>query len=153
MSDNTIISESIVAYLDGELSPSESQKIEKRLAEDPTIRKDVDDLVRTWDMLDDLDEVRVSEQFTNKTLTSIQAAKSSETQVTKQSRIIREWLPTLATCLGIIVAITFGFASTRFDKTEGVKFRKLPFLEKLHVYEEVDVELARKLKESGLLDE
>lgn len=153
MSENTKTTESIVAYLDGELNPSESQIIEKQLAADANVRCEVDALARTWDMLDELDEVRVSEEFTNKTLTSIQAVKNSEPETANGARLLREWLPTLATSMGIVVAVALGFASTRFYTEAGEKFRELPLLENLHIYEDVDVEMAKKLQESGLFDE
>ena len=154
MSDSKT-TESLVAYLDGELTPSESQQIEHQLAQDAEVRKKVDGLSRTWDMLDDLDEVRASEGFTNKTLTSIQAAKSAQHETVHRSAVIREWIPTIATCLGIIAAITIGFISMRFagDKQQSEMLSNLPFMENLHIYEDVDTELAKTLKDGGLFDE
>jgi anti-sigma factor RsiW len=147
--------ESLVAYLDGELTPSESQQIEQQLAQDGDVRKQVDGLVRTWDMLDSLDEVRASENFTNKTLTSIEAARSTRHQTVHRLALFREWIPTFAICLGIVAAITIGFVSTRFDndKRQFEMLRHLPLMENLHIYEDVDVPLAKQLKDGGLFDE
>ena len=154
MSDSRT-TESLVAYLDGELTPSESQQIEQHLAQDGDVRKQVDGLVRTWDMLDNLDEVHASEDFTNKTLTSIQAAKSTRHQTVHRSVVLREWISTIAICLGIVAAITIGFISTRFDNDERQfeMLRHLPLMENLHIYEDVDVPLAKKLKDGGLFNE
>lgn len=164
MSESKRNTESLVAYLDGELAPSESQKIESQLAQDSSVRREIDTLSRTWDMLDSLDEVRASEAFTNKTLTSIQAAKSSP-QPIHTTGSWKRWLCTFAICAGIVAVTTHMFRSNydlpvldTKDRQLGGKeqhdlLRDLELVENLHVYEEVDVEFANKLHESGLFDE
>ena len=44
--------DNFVAYLDGELSPDEIKKLEGILADSPVARKDVEMLVRTYELLD-----------------------------------------------------------------------------------------------------
>jgi anti-sigma factor RsiW len=61
----------LVAYLDGELADEEAQEIERILAGSPVARNEVEMLQRTWDLLDGLPRVHVSEEFTRKTLTSL----------------------------------------------------------------------------------
>lgn len=63
----------LVAYLDGELPPEDSEKIEQQLAVDPPLRRHADSLDRTWQMLDALEEAPASGEFTRRTLSCIQA--------------------------------------------------------------------------------
>ena len=47
--------EELVAYLDGELDSEQSRKIERRKAVEPNARRMMQELDRTWHMLDALD--------------------------------------------------------------------------------------------------
>ena len=46
--------ETLVAYLDGELSETEIVEVEKRLTINNDLRQQLNGLERTWDMLDEL---------------------------------------------------------------------------------------------------
>ena len=63
----------LVAYLDGELPPEDSEKLEQQLAVDAPLRRCADSLDRTWQMLDALEEAPASGEFTRRTLSCIQA--------------------------------------------------------------------------------
>ncbi|MFO0455321.1 MAG: anti-sigma factor family protein, partial [Planctomycetota bacterium] len=58
----------LVAYLDGELTAEQSQKIELRLASDPGYRERLRELERTWDLLDELPTGEPTESFTRITI-------------------------------------------------------------------------------------
>lgn len=78
----------LVSYLDGELPNDESESVERQLTSDSVLRSDADILSRTWAMLDSLDEVSGSRQFTQSTLQVVsQEAKSQP--VTRQVRSFR----------------------------------------------------------------
>lgn len=62
----------LVAYLDGELPPTDSEKLEQQLALDAPLRKCAESLDRTWQMLDVLEDATAGGEFTRKTLSSIQ---------------------------------------------------------------------------------
>ena len=49
--------EQLVAYLDGELDAESSLQVERRLAEDAEFRRELRQLQRAWDMLDELPKV------------------------------------------------------------------------------------------------
>lgn len=61
----------LVSYLDGELEDVDVHAIEQRLIEDPDLRSHADILSRTWAMLDELEEVSASQQFTEDTLATV----------------------------------------------------------------------------------
>lgn len=63
----------LVSYLDGELSDDQADVLERTMIEDPDMRSHADILSRTWAMLDDLEEVSASQQFTQATLATISA--------------------------------------------------------------------------------
>lgn len=63
----------LVSYLDGELDESQMTHVESRLATDTGMRSHADILSRTWSMLDSIDDVSVSDAFTQDTMATIQA--------------------------------------------------------------------------------
>ena len=63
----------IVSYLDGELDDTQMNEVEVDLINDPDLRSHADILSRTWALLDQLDEVSASEEFTKDTLATIAA--------------------------------------------------------------------------------
>ena len=82
MTDNPYIEEEdhpdgaetqIISYLDGELDDTQMNEVEQRLINDPDMRSHADILSRTWSLLDDLDDVSASRQFTQETLATISA--------------------------------------------------------------------------------
>ncbi len=75
----------LVSYLDGELPNDQAEEIERQLISDPILRSDADILSRTWAMLDSLDEVSGSRQFTESTLKCV-AAESQSLPVAQRVR-------------------------------------------------------------------
>lgn len=78
----------IVSYLDAELDATQMNAVELRLGQDSSLREFADSLDRTWQLLDALEEVSVSDQFTRKTLDSIAtlADQQEATDPSVQSR-------------------------------------------------------------------
>ena len=64
----------LVAYLDGELDAESGRRIEALLASDPEVRRRLQSLERTWDLLDELDAAPVGEPFTQTTLEMVAIA-------------------------------------------------------------------------------
>lgn len=58
----------LVAYLDGELDEKTSLALEAKLGIDPRARTEVDQLRRTWDLLDYLPKPSPSPSFTHQTM-------------------------------------------------------------------------------------
>ncbi len=90
----------LVAYLDGELLPEDSEKLEQQLAVDPPLRRCADSLDRTWQMLDALEEAPASGEFTRRTLSCIQAQANLPEPSTSRGMASRlrtfasQWSPT-----------------------------------------------------------
>ncbi len=81
--------DNFVAYLDGELTSEEVKNLEKVLSDSPVARKDVELLVRTYDMLDLLPRPQATVEFTQKTMATIKLAdfKPDVTQSTWYKRM------------------------------------------------------------------
>ena len=63
----------IVSYLDGELDDTQMNEIEHELINDPNMRSHADILSKTWALLDSLEDVSASRQFTQDTLATVSA--------------------------------------------------------------------------------
>ena len=61
----------LVAYVDGELPETHSRSIATKLTQSATARREVEMLEKTWEMLDYLPRPRVTEQFSEKTVSHI----------------------------------------------------------------------------------
>lgn len=82
----------LVAYLDGELDDSSSERLEKRLGQDRDLRHYAETLDRTWQMLNTLGEPTASGEFTRKTLASITAiSKETETISASQAGLAKRF--------------------------------------------------------------
>ena len=68
----------IVSYLDGELEDTQMNEVEHRLISDSNLRDEADLLSRTWAMLDELEEVSASKQFTEDTLATVTSQNAAE---------------------------------------------------------------------------
>lgn len=79
----------IVGYLDGELDDTQMNEVEQGLINDPDMRSHADILSRTWSMLDSLEEVSASKQFTEATLATISAQAADDEPVTSRSPLAR----------------------------------------------------------------
>lgn len=63
-----LTSEDLAAYLDGELTREETQKIESRLVNDAAMRSELGQLQKAWDLLDALPRAKVDENFSTTTM-------------------------------------------------------------------------------------
>jgi anti-sigma factor RsiW len=66
----------LVAYIDGELTENEARLIATKLTQSPTARLEVDSLKKTWELLEYLPRPQASEEFPERTLTSIRSLNS-----------------------------------------------------------------------------
>lgn len=63
--------EQLVAYLDGELDDEQSAAMEKRLRNNPKLRRMAEELDRTWGLLDALEPVAADEEFSQQTVQTV----------------------------------------------------------------------------------
>jgi len=83
----------LVAYLDGELDPAASRRVEDRLAVDPAARARASALKQTYDLLDYLPKPDPSSNFTTRTLDKLPALKSGSLPVPIPSEQVRTARP------------------------------------------------------------
>lgn len=112
----------LVGYLDGELDGTEMDLIERELINDPDLRSHADILSRTWALLDVLEEVPASRQFTQDTMATV-----SSTMVAEQHVSWRHWLRSLLSMFARYKVLTF-FAAGVIGGMTGLLFSsQLPF--------------------------
>ena len=149
--------DNLVAYLDGELNDETTQGIEQSLARSAKVRQEVEALRVTWDMLDHLPRTRASDEFTEKTLSTIKTGDIHQQvpDTTRRNRA-RNGVVWAVGAAGLVLAAGLGFfATNRWVSTEADDLvRELPVIERFEVYTEVgSVEFLRELQESGVFDE
>jgi ferric-dicitrate binding protein FerR (iron transport regulator) len=66
----------LVAYIDGELTDDEARAIATKLTQSPTARREVDSLRKTWELLEYLPRPQASQEFPDRTLSSIRTFQS-----------------------------------------------------------------------------
>jgi anti-sigma factor RsiW len=144
--------ENLAAYLDGELDDAATQEIEQVLASSEVARHEVDMLSRTWDMLSTLPTHKASEEFTQKTVTSLRAienpVRSATSQAvarsTRRGGVLAMWAALLVVC-GLV-----GFQATnRWIPNDSEQLLDdYPIIENLDKYSEVgSIEFLRVLKD------
>ena len=145
--------EELVAYLDGELSPEERQKVEARLASDARYRESLHALERSWEWLDLLPRSTASETFTRTTVEMV-AVRTAEEIERKEAH--QTWLAfgrrTLAV-LAVVAALWAGVVVVRWyqGRKDRAFLEHLPLVQRLELYRAADdLEFLRALNESGL---
>jgi anti-sigma factor RsiW len=146
----------LVSYLDGEIDAEEALLVEDRLARDPRFRRSLNELQRSWEMLDDLPQAAPSEQFT-KTTVEMVAVQIDNDVVHQQRRWgrARAWQRT-ATAVSILLVAVVGFVIAKYvlEAPDRAFLRDLPIIERVDVYEHVDdLEFLQKLADEGLFNE
>jgi anti-sigma factor RsiW len=149
--------EDLVAYLDGELEEAQSQDIEQVLADSVVARHDVDMLSRTWDLLNVLPGVKVSEEFSRKTLSSIRAAEASGSLVGEAvSRTARRGALLAAWAALVVICAVLGFQATHrwVPDPNDELLDNFDIIENLDDYSEVgDITFLKALKANHTLAE
>ncbi|RLS35860.1 MAG: hypothetical protein DWH81_13490 [Planctomycetota bacterium] len=132
--------DNFVAYLDGELSPDEIKKLEGILADSPVARKDVEMLVRTYELLDLLPRPQATTEFTQRTMATVKLAdvKPDLTQSWWYKRA-HLFVVTAAGAGLLVVSGLLGYASTNrwAPSNEELLLRDLPIIQNIDEYRQV----------------
>jgi len=147
----------LVAYLDGELDPEASRRVDELLATRPEVREVMQGLDRTWEILDELESPVPAANLTQSTIemVTIAAAKEAEAQRAEAPRRrSRRWG---AAAVVVLVAAVCGYAVVgRAVPDRNQQFlRDLPILLRFDQYSRCqndDLEFLRRLYESNLFD-
>ena len=147
--------ETLVAYLDGELSEPEIVEVEKLLTNSSELRQQLNGLERTWDLLDELPEVEPTESFTRSTM-EMAIGDQVETVLRRRKkswtiplRIAIMTLFPLIACLG-----TYAFTKWRQKAPIRSLVADMPLLSNYELYESAKtLEFAELLCENGVFSE
>lgn len=151
-----ITDEDLIAYLDGELEDSACRWIEKLLMTDPAIRRRLQELERTWELLEKLDEPVADDRLTRSTLEMVAVEAAREVQETAPLRGRGFWVRWLCTLGGLLAASALGFAGGWFWAVDPDRqlLEDLPLLENLDCYRQIDdFSFLKGLQERGFFQE
>jgi anti-sigma factor RsiW len=147
--------QNLVAYLDGELSATETRAIEETLARSDVARHEVEMLARTWDLFGSLPLVRASESFAGRTMATIRMAEERLPWTqrpwyrhARRGAVLAGWVAALS------VAAVIGFMATDRWLPDGnaALLENYPVIKDLDTYVEVgNVDFLSRLETSGLL--
>ena len=152
--------EEIVAYLDGELSPEESARVEQRLASDESYRQQLQGVERAWKALDELPLPVVDDRFSRTTMQLAVQAAVAEVQEKTAALPIQRRRSRLGTWLTAAAAAALGVLVVRlaWQNPERMLLTDLPVIDNVDVYSQVDrpdflrmlqTELGSQLEELG----
>jgi len=148
--------ENLVAYLDGELEDNLTQQIDRVLVQSEVARHEVEALARTWEMLDLLPKPNAPQDFTERTLHTLQVSEMRIRLVdqpwfgyVRKGAVAVLWAVGLAACAAIGFAITTrGIPNEHEDL-----LTNLPVVKNVDVYLEVrDLGFATDLQRAGVFN-
>ncbi len=147
------IQEELTAYLDGELDPAGSHRVEERLKHDPAYRAELARLEQAWRMLDQLDRAVVGENFTRTTLEMVATAAATDAK-----KSANRWSKPAILGAAVLVAACglLGVACGTWIWPDPNRqlLHELPILESIDLYEQGDsIEFLRKLERAGIFDQ
>lgn len=159
--------EDLIAYLDGELPDESASAVENSLVNDASVRRDVEQLTRTFDLLDLLPTSKASDGFAEKTLTAIRTqarvpdseSVADDVPVGQPSNLPRtaiQWGLRAVALLGLMFVAVVGFNGSFHQGSKPIDelLSELPLIQRLDQYQEIgDVKFLNQLSESGLFDE
>ncbi len=148
--------EQLVAYLDGELDGEASREVERRLAEDAEYRRELQQLQRAWDMLDELPRADVSDSFTQATVEIVALSAARELTAARGHTRRRERLLWCVAGAGTVIAAVASYMACHayLARPNTQLTRDLPVIENIELYEVADsVKFLKQLAETGLFDE
>src|SRR4051794_27396782 len=144
----------LVAYLDGELPEPEAKQIEQVLTKSPVVQHDVEMLERTWQMLDQLPRLAVSQEFTARTLSAVKLDEVPRKMTLPAwvSRLPKERFRRGAIAMGLPAALSLsavgGYVIERrfVPDSSAELLENLPVIQNLDLYANVEsVEFLKQL--------
>lgn len=150
------VHEQLVAYLDGELDAESSLDVERRLAEDASFRRELQQLQGVWDVLDELPKSEVNESFTQTTVEMVVLSTEQDIQQqrrTEERKKRSRWLYA-GGVLAAMALVSFWLISVILERPNQQLLRDLPVIEDIELYRVADsVEYLHLLEESELFND
>lgn len=138
----------LVAYLDGEVSADDRERIEKRLSDDESYRTQFVQLERSWRMLDRLPTAEQDQNFTKTTIAMVTAEINDPNSATADGGSGRSipW----GKILGVLAACFIGYFAVMLPSQirEEKELKDLPVAQNLELYRYAEsVELLRLMRD------
>jgi hypothetical protein len=135
-SDEESSREELVAYLDGELAPQDSSRVEKLLADDPKYRDEMVGLEKVWGALDSIPRSTVDESFTSTTVEMVAVAAEKEVDHQRETLPLQTIARSFAVVCIVLLMGLIGYLSARlFRPDSSVRLeRDLPVIEHIDAY-------------------
>jgi hypothetical protein len=150
------LDEELVAYLDGQLDRQSARAVEQRLASEEPVRRRLQELAQSWDLLDQLPHAVAGDAFTRSTVEMVAVAAEQEVAEQQQeepSCRARRWLWGVAAALAVGIAGYVLAASVWTDPNEKL-IRDLSVIENQERYKQAgDIEFLKRLNEEGLFSD
>jgi hypothetical protein len=132
--------EQIVAYLDGELEPEDSARVEQQLTADEGFRQELQSIDRAWTALDQLPSTVVDDKFLQTTMELVvDSAKREVIEKTQALPVLKRkrWLSKL---LVAVAAMLLGVLAARMVVTNANQLlvADLPVIYRLDIYSQFE---------------
>ena len=150
------LDEELVAYLDGQLDRQSARAVEQRLASEEAVRRRLQELAQSWDLLDQLPHAVAGDAFTRSTVEMVAVAAERELadeQAAEPRRRAQRWLWGAAAALAVAVTGYVLAASVWRDPNDKL-IRDLSVIENQERYKQAgDVEFLKRLYEEALFSD
>lgn len=142
--------ETLVAYLDGELSSDEITAINSSLQQDTELRKRIENLRSTWDLLEELPSAEPNLALVQSTIEMVTLAIAKDKKTLFQKLVGNRWA---MLGLATLLAFVFGVASARrrIRQQEQQFLKDLPVL--VHYKEFSQIDSTDWLQKLALIDD
>jgi hypothetical protein len=150
------LEDELTAYLDGELDAESVRRVEERLARDESYRTQLQNLDRTWRLLDGLPRASVDEKFTKTTLEMVALSATEDAEAALRGLPARQRRQRLTGLISMAAALLVGFAIGHqvWPDPNQKLLADLPVLENLDLYYQVDdIEFLRLLDREHVFEE
>lgn len=148
-----LVNEQLTAYLDGELSGEELSAVEQRLQDDPSYLAQMQQLQRSWDMLDVLPPTPGYDAFVKTTMELV--VQDSDRDLKKRSWMGKGLLTKVAMFLllpGAVFASSYAVTKQQITAPYRELIRELPLIENHDRYAKLNLEIdfLRQLNKASL---
>ncbi len=147
--------EQIVAYLDGELSPADSARVEQQLAADEGFREELQSIDRAWVALDELPSTRADDSFLQTTMEIVVDSARREAAEKTQALPMQRRKRRLATILFGVSAILLGMLAFRltWSNPNRLLLNDLPVIYQLDIYSQFEQVNFLRMLHQGIGDQ